>query len=225
MPIGAGDHIDSPESMTDVAGSTKPATPPVVGVLALQGAFDLHRRRLESLGAIAPLVRQPTDLDGLDAVIIPGGESTTMSHLLTTGGLFDELKGRLADGLPVLGTCAGMILCATEVLDGRDDQRGFDLIDITVRRNGYGRQLESFEADIEPPDTDRPDSGSGPFHAVFIRAPYVERVGPDVEVLATHEGVPVLARAGACTVAAFHPELTDDTRVHEMFIRSLPAAS
>jgi 5'-phosphate synthase pdxT subunit len=215
MPIGAGDRIDSP-------GSTGSPTRPVVGVLALQGAFDLHRRRLESLGATAPLVRQPGDLDGIDAVVLPGGESTTMSHLLTTSGLFDELKGHLTNGLPVLGTCAGMILCATEVLDGRDDQRGFDLIDITVRRNGYGRQLESFEADIDlPHGQPGPDPDRRPFHAVFIRAPYVERTGPDVEVLATHEGVPVLARAGACTVAAFHPELTDDGRVHELFIRSL----
>jgi 5'-phosphate synthase pdxT subunit len=212
MPIGARD------------GSS-----PVVGVLALQGAFDLHRRQLESLGAVAPLVKRPHDLVGLDAVVLPGGESTTMSHLLTTSGLFDQLKVRLGDGLPVLGTCAGMILCATEVFDGRDDQRGFDLIDITVRRNGYGRQLESFEADIDLPaigragDTPEPPSPAAPpFHAVFIRAPYVERTGPDVEILATHEGVPVLARAGTCTVAAFHPELTADTRVHEMFIRSLP---
>lgn len=215
MPIGVGDRPDS-------TGSRDPGGPPVVGVLALQGAFDLHRRRLESLGAVAPLVRQPIDLDGLDGVILPGGESTTMSRLLTTSGLFDELQGRLDDGLPVLGTCAGMILCATEVLDGRDDQRGFGLIDITVRRNGYGRQLESFEADLRIDDVPAADPPSRPFHAVFIRAPLVERTGPDVEILATHEGVPVLARAGACTVAAFHPELTDDPRVHELFVSSLP---
>jgi 5'-phosphate synthase pdxT subunit len=108
-----------------------------------------------------------------------------------------------------------MILCATSVLDGRDDQRGFDLIDLTVRRNGYGRQLQSFEADLTVAQLD------DPFHAVFIRAPYVERAGADVEVLSVHEGVPVLVRAGTCTVAAFHPELTDDVRLHELFVGSL----
>jgi 5'-phosphate synthase pdxT subunit len=138
-----------------------------------------------------------------------------MSRLLTTSGLFDAVKGRLADGMPVLGTCAGMILCATEVLDARTDQRGFDLIDLTVRRNGYGRQLDSFEADLDVVGLDEP------FHAVFIRAPLVERVGAGVEVLARHDGVPVLVRSGACTVAAFHPELTDDARVHELFLERL----
>jgi 5'-phosphate synthase pdxT subunit len=206
MPIGAGDRTPS-------------AAAPVVGVLALQGAFDQHRRRLHALGVDAPLVRRPADLAGLDAIVLPGGESTTMSHLLTTSGLFDELKSHLAAGLPVFGTCAGMILCATTVRDGRDDQRGFDLIDLAVRRNGYGRQLDSFEADLAVRDLDEP------FHAVFIRAPLVERVGPDVEVLAVHEGVPVLVRAGTCTVAAFHPELTDDGRLHEQFIGSLPSRS
>ena len=193
------------------------ATTPVVGVLALQGAFEQHRRRLLALGVEAPLVRTPAGLEGVDAVVLPGGESTTMSHLLTTSGLYDELKSRLASGMPVFGTCAGMILCATEVLDGRPDQRGFDLIDLTVRRNGYGRQLASFEADLDVPGA----LGDDPFHAVFIRAPLVERVGADVEVLARHEDVPVLVREGGCTVAAFHPELTDDTRLHEMFVESV----
>ena len=192
-------------------------TKPTVGVLALQGAFDQHRRRLEALGVAAPLVRTPAGLEGVDAVVLPGGESTTMSHLLATSGLYDELKSRLVSGMPVFGTCAGMILCATEVLDGRPDQRGFDLIDLTVRRNGYGRQLASFEADLDVPVL----LGDEPFHAVFIRAPFVERVGAGVEVLARHEDVPVLVREGRCTVAAFHPELTDDTRLHEMFVESL----
>jgi pyridoxal 5'-phosphate synthase pdxT subunit len=202
MPIGAGD------TRTRGSGLT-------VGVLALQGAFDLHRQRLEQLGATAPLVRSPADLVGLDAIVLPGGESTTMSRLLTTSGLFDELKGRLIDGLAVFGTCAGMILCATDVLDARPDQRGFDLIDITVRRNGYGRQLDSFEVDLAV------DELGDPFHAVFIRAPLVERIGPDVEVLACHDDVPVLVRAARCTVAAFHPELTDDARLHALFLQSL----
>ncbi|SRR6056297_389820 len=200
MPIGAGD--------TPGAGRT-------VGVLALQGAFDIHRQRLEQLGASAPLVRTSADLCGLDAIVLPGGESTTMSHLLTTSGLFDDLKGLLTDGLAVFGTCAGMILCATEVLDGRPDQRGFDLIDLTVRRNGYGRQLDSFEAGLAVVGL------ADEFHAVFIRAPLVERVGPDVETLASHDGVPVLLRGGRCTVAAFHPELTDDARLHRLFLESL----
>jgi 5'-phosphate synthase pdxT subunit len=202
MPIGAGD--------TSSAGAG-----PTVGVLALQGAFDLHRQRLNDLGIEAPLVRTPDDLADVDAVVLPGGESTTMSRLLSTSGLFDVLKGRLTDGMPVFGTCAGMILCATEVHDARPDQRGFDLIDLTVLRNGYGRQLDSFEADL---DVDGLDT---PFHAVFIRAPLVERVGADVEVLAEHDGVPVLVRSGRCTVAAFHPELTDDTRLHRMFVEHL----
>jgi 5'-phosphate synthase pdxT subunit len=142
-----------------------------------------------------------------------------MSRLLTTSGLFDALKSRIADGLPVFGICAGLILLSTEVLDGRSDQRAFDRIDLTTRRNGYGRQLDSFESDLEV-------VGLGePFHAVFIRAPVVERVGADVEVLAEHEGVPVLLRDGTCTVAAFHPELTADTRLHEMFISQLPGVS
>ena len=202
MPIGAGDLPST-------------GAGPTVGVLALQGAFEAHRQRLRSLGVDAPLVRSPGDLAGVDAVVLPGGESTTMSHLLTTSGLFDVLKGRLADGMPVFGTCAGMILCATEVHDARPDQRGFDLIDLTVRRNGYGRQLDSFEADVDVAGLD------SPFHAVFIRAPLVERVGADVEVLAVHDGVPVLVRSGRCTVAAFHPELTDDTRLHRLFVEHL----
>lgn len=202
MPNGAGD------TATPGAGRT-------VGVLALQGAFEIHRQRLEQLGATAPLVRTSADLDGLDAIVLPGGESTTMSRLLTTSGLFDELKGRLIDGLVVFGTCAGMILCAVDVLDARPDQRGFDLIDITVRRNGYGRQLDSFEADLTVTGLVEP------FHAVFIRAPLVERIGPDVEVLARHDDVPVLVRSEGCTVAAFHPELTDDARLHQLFLESL----
>jgi 5'-phosphate synthase pdxT subunit len=196
------------------AGEPGPASP-LIGVLALQGAFQLHLRRLAAIGVDAHAVRRPHDLDGLDGIVLPGGESTTMSRLLTTSGLFDDLKSKLAEGMPVFGTCAGMILCATEVIDGRADQRGFDLVDLAVRRNGYGRQLDSFESDIDVSGLD------APFHAVFIRAPLVERVGEDVEVLARHEGVPVLVRSGACTVAAFHPELTDDVRLHQMFVDSL----
>ncbi len=202
MPIGAGE----PNSH---------GFGPIVGVLALQGAFEVHQQRLHHLGVRAPLIRTPRELETVDALVLPGGESTTMSRLLTTSGLFDHVKGRLGDGMPVFGTCAGMILCATDVLDARSDQRGFDVIDLTVRRNGYGRQLDSFEADLEVEGLETP------FHAVFIRAPLVERVGDGVEVLARHDGVPVLVRSGPCTVAAFHPELTDDARLHQLFLEHL----
>ena len=186
-----------------------------IGVLALQGAFAAHQARFADLGIEASAVRNGAELAEVDALVIPGGESTTMSHLLRTNDLFDPIAERLAEGMPVLGTCAGMIMCAGGVLDGRPDQRSFAAIDITVRRNGYGRQLASFEADLVVEGLD------SAFHAVFIRAPLVERVGPDVEILAEHDGVPVLVRQGACTVASFHPELTPDARLHELFVDSL----
>jgi 5'-phosphate synthase pdxT subunit len=188
---------------------------PVVGVLALQGAFSTHLERLAALDVDARLVKRSEHLSGIDALVLPGGESTTMSMLLDTSGLRDPLADLLGDGMPVFGTCAGMILCASEVLDGRPDQHGFDLIDITVRRNGYGRQLDSFETDLDIVGLDTP------FHAVFIRAPLVERVGAGVDIVAEHEGIPVLVRDGTCTVAAFHPELTNDTRLHELFVAQL----
>jgi 5'-phosphate synthase pdxT subunit len=201
--------------MPNGVGDRRAVTGPIVGVLALQGAFDAHRRRLTELGVATRLVRVPSDLDGLDALVIPGGESTTMSRLLTTSGLDEPVADVVRAGLPVLGTCAGMILLAADVLDGRPDQQSFGRIDIAVRRNGYGRQLDSFECDLCVAELDRP------FHAVFIRAPIVERVGDGVEVLAEHRGTAVLLRDGTCTVAAFHPELTDDARLHERFVRSL----
>jgi 5'-phosphate synthase pdxT subunit len=191
----------------------QPASPRV-GVLALQGAFRAHANRLADLGVATRDVRLPADLDDVDGLVMPGGESTTMSNLLTSSGLFDEIKGRVSDGLPVFGTCAGMILLATEVLDGRPDQRSFGAIDLTVRRNGYGRQLDSFETDLAVAGLDDAD----PFHGVFIRAPRVESVGPAVEVLAEHEGVPVLVRQGRIMAASFHPELTSDPRLHEQFV-------
>ena len=186
---------------------------PVIGVLALQGAFASHQQRLAELGAASRQVRTPGDLEGVDALVMPGGESTTMSKLLLSSGLFDEIAARIAGGMPVFGTCAGMILLATEVLDGRPDQRSFGAIDISVRRNGYGRQVDSFESDLDVASID-----GGPFHGVFIRAPKVERTGPDVDVLAEHEGVPVLARSGRVTVASFHPELAGDARLHAQFV-------
>ncbi len=187
---------------------------PLVGVLALQGAFVAHERALRATGVATQQVRTPEQLNQVAALVMPGGESTTMSKLLQTSGLFDALAERLASGLPVFGTCAGMILLATEVLDGRADQRNFGVIDVAVRRNGYGRQVDSFETDLAVTGLD------SAFHAVFIRAPKVERAGSAVEVLAEHEGVPVLARQANVMVASFHPELTPDARLHELFLRA-----
>jgi 5'-phosphate synthase pdxT subunit len=186
-----------------------------VGVLALQGAFGLHAQVLADLGAEPVEVRTPTDLGTVDALVMPGGESTTMSMLLESSGLFEPLAKRLADGLPVFGTCAGMILLATDVLDGRADQRTFGAVDIAVRRNGYGRQVDSFEADLDVAGLDEP------FRAVFIRAPLVERTGADVEVLALQEGHPVLVRQGSVLVSSFHPELSDDGRLHARFLEEV----
>ena len=201
---------------------------PLIGVVSLQGAAAEHVAALRRLGARATEVRVPSDLDGVGAVVIPGGESTTMSHLLGTSGLFEPLAERLAGGMPAFGTCAGMILLAAEVLDGREDQRYFSVIDISVRRNAFGRQVASFEAVLDADGLDEP------FHAVFIRAPWVERTGYGVEVLATvspasgphgtsagdgqRAEVPVLCRSGPILVSSFHPELTADDRIHRMFL-------
>jgi 5'-phosphate synthase pdxT subunit len=187
-----------------------------VGVLALQGAFAAHGRVLADLGAEALEIRRPEQLDGLDALVMPGGESTTMSHMLGQAGLFDPIAAKLAEGMPVLGTCAGMILLAREVVDGRPDQRSFGAIDIKVRRNGYGRQRDSFEIDLDIGD----DEGRL-FPAVFIRAPVVEEVGAGVAVLAQLDGRPVLCRENAMMVASFHPELSNDYRVHQKFLENI----
>lgn len=187
-----------------------------VGVVALQGAVRPHLEALADLGATGVEVRTPADLEGVEAVVIPGGESTTISKLLDSSGLRLPLAERLAGGLPALGTCAGMILLAEVVLDGRPDQASFGAVDIDVRRNAFGRQRESFEADLDV--TGLP---GGPLHAVFIRAPVVERAGPGVEVLATFGGRPVLVRQGPVIVSSFHPELTDDRRLHSRFIEEV----
>ena len=186
-----------------------------VGVLALQGAVREHVRAVADLGAHPVEVRTPEDLAGVDALILPGGESTTMSLLLESTELFSPIASRLADGMPAFGTCAGMILLASDVLDGRPDQRFFGAIDLTVRRNAFGRQVDSFETTLSV------DGLADGFDAVFIRAPFVERAGDDVDVLASVDGHPVLCRSGAVLVSAFHPELSDDLRVHELFLGDL----
>jgi len=192
-----------------------------VGVLALQGDVREHVAALQSCGAVAIALRKPSDLEGIDALVLPGGESTTMSLLLESSGLARELASRLEDGLPALGTCAGMILLAREVLDGRSDQLCFGAIDLSVRRNAFGRQIESFESELEV-------SGipGGRMHAVFIRAPIVEEVGPNVAVLASLSLAdgrerPVVCREGRVTVASFHPELAGDLRLHQLLLSDL----
>ncbi|HZT67237.1 MAG TPA: pyridoxal 5'-phosphate synthase glutaminase subunit PdxT [Acidimicrobiales bacterium] len=189
-----------------------------VGVLALQGDVREHRAALLEAGADPVEVRRPDDLSAVDAIVLPGGESTTLSMLLESSGVGDALSASLAEGLPAFGTCAGMILLARQVVGGRPDQRSFGVVDITVRRNGFGRQVQSFECDLAV-------EGTGPVRAVFIRAPVVERVGPDVEVLATVDGpggpTPVLCRQGPHVVSSFHPELSGDRRIHELFLSGL----
>jgi pyridoxal 5'-phosphate synthase pdxT subunit len=188
-----------------------------VGVLALQGGFRPHAETLGALGADVVEVRLPRDLEAVSAIVLPGGESTTVSKLLVTSELYEPLAARLASGLPALGTCAGMILLATEVLDGRPDQRWLGAIDLTVRRNAHGRQRDSFEAPL-----DITGLSGGPFPGVFIRAPGIERVGNGVDVLATlSDGTPVAARQGRTMVCAFHPELSGDLRLHERFLSQI----
>jgi 5'-phosphate synthase pdxT subunit len=187
-----------------------------VGILALQGDVSEHAQVLGELGASPVEVRSPQHLSGIDALILPGGESTTISKLLASSGLFSAVAEHLGAGMPAFGTCAGMILLATEVLDGRPDQQSFGAIDLAVRRNAFGRQVDSFEASL---DVD--GMAGGPVPAVFIRAPYVERAGESVEVLARVDGHPVLCRQGPVMAAAFHPELSGDLRLHELFLREV----
>lgn len=183
-----------------------------VGVLALQGAFREHIRMLRALGAEAVEIRLPSELDDVDGLIIPGGESTTMRKLMADYGFVDPLREFAATGKPLFGTCAGLIVMA-ERLGGRR-QELLNLIDIDVERNAYGRQVDSREADISGDAL-----GPEPFHAVFIRAPQILRTGPGVEPLARYRGQVVLARQKNILAATFHPELTDDSRVHELFLR------
>jgi 5'-phosphate synthase pdxT subunit len=216
-----------------VDAPTEGAATTTIGVLDLQGDVREHVAALGQVGAASRLVKWPGDLEGIDGLILPGGESTTLSMLLTSSGLFDALAALLDEGLPVLGTCAGLVLLAREVLDGRPDQRSFGLVDAVVRRNGFGRQVASFETELE--------FGEGPpLPAVFIRAPFIVQVGPAVDVLARvryrgglpegdegaegaegDEGAgdasPALVRQGSILASCFHPELTGDRRVHRLF--------
>jgi 5'-phosphate synthase pdxT subunit len=181
-----------------------------VGVLAVQGGFEAHLSVLRALGAEASEVRVPLDLEGLDGLVIPGGESTTIVKGIESAGLVEPIRAHHAEGKPVLGTCAGMIVCDGEHLG---------LLDATARRNAFGRQLQSFEADLVVDGT-----GDEPLRAVFIRAPWIERVGAAVDVLATYDGHPVAVREGCVLACAFHPELTDDSRLHALFMAMVTKA-
>jgi 5'-phosphate synthase pdxT subunit len=197
---------------------------PLVGVLALQGDVREHLSALTAVGAAATTVRRVAELEAVDGLVLPGGESTTMIRLARVFGLLEPLRQRVAAGLPVYGTCAGMILLADELLDGRDDQETVGGIDMTVRRNAFGRQVDSFETDVHVAGL-----AGDAVHAVFIRAPSVETVGPGVEVLARLEGgdragTIVAVRQGQCMATSFHPELTGDTRIHRLFVDSVVAA-
>ena len=184
-------------------------TPPNVGVLALQGDFEAHAHVLRALGADVREVRVPADLQALDGLVMPGGESTTMTLGIEREGLAEPLREFHAAGHPIFGTCAGLILL---------DRGHLGLMDMVAERNAFGRQLHSFEADVELPDI-------GTFHAVFIRAPWIAEHGPAVEILAEVDGHPVAAREGQMLVVSFHPELTGDTRLHEAFLRQVRAVA
>lgn len=192
-----------------------------IGVLALQGDVAEHVRALEESGARAVSVRRRSELAQVDALVIPGGESTTMSKLLLTFDLFDPIARRIEGGMPVWGTCAGMIMLASSILDGREDQRSFGALDMVVRRNAFGRQVDSYEEDLQVHGID--EGEARPFRALFIRAPWVESVGGAVEVLARAGNAPdgpiVAVRHGAVLATSFHPEVGGDNRIHELFVQ------
>jgi 5'-phosphate synthase pdxT subunit len=196
-----------------------PARGARIGVLAVQGAVREHVNAIREIGAEPVEVRLPRDLVDLDALVLPGGESTTMRMLIDEYGLREPIAAMARGGAPVLGTCAGMILLAQRISDG--DGPVFGLLDIEVRRNGYGRQLDSFETDLDTPGLE-----GGPLHGVFIRAPIVAGVGPDVEVLARDpDGNPVAVRQGRVLATAFHPELTGDRRIHRLLLAMVGEAA
>jgi 5'-phosphate synthase pdxT subunit len=183
-----------------------------IGVLALQGDVREHLHALERIGVRALPVRRLAELEAVDGLVIPGGESTTMAKLARSFELIEPLRIRIKAGLPVLGTCAGMILLADRIVDGIAGQETFGGLDVTVRRNAFGRQVDSFESDLDVKGLDQP------VHAVFIRAPWVEQVGADVEVLAEAAGHPVAVRQGHLLATSFHPEVADDGRLHRLFL-------
>lgn len=192
-------------------------TRPRIGVLAVQGAVSEHEAALSDVGARTSRVRAPQDMDGLDGLVIPGGESTTLGLVAGRSGLLDMLSERVAAGLPVFGTCAGMIVLAREIVGG-DAQPLIGGMDIAVRRNAFGRQAASFEAQVSVPAL-----GDPPMRGVFIRAPWIESAGPSVEVLARHAGHVVAACDATRIVTAFHPELTGDRRLHRLFVDGIRA--
>ena len=193
--------------------------PKRIGVLALQGAFREHIISVEALGASTVAIRLPDQLEGLDGLIIPGGESTAIGKLMATYRFYEPIIHRHAEGMAVWGTCAGAILIAKDIADGLPDQRSLELMDINVRRNAYGRQSASFEADL-----DFAHLTGGEFRGVFIRAPWIESVGEGVEVLAKHDRHIVAARQGRLMATAFHPELTGDPRIHRLFLEEIVGA-
>ncbi len=197
-----------------MAGST-----PRVGVLALQGAFREHISALQRLGADAVEVRTPAELAAVDGIMLPGGESTTMDLLLGSSGLREPLAAAVAAGTPVFGTCAGLILLARDIEDGVEGQRTLQVLDVTALRNGYGRQVKSFEGPVALA------SGGADMVGVFIRAPRITRVGEGVEILARLGDEPVAVRSGSIMAATFHPELTDDDRLHEVFLAGIANTS
>jgi pyridoxal 5'-phosphate synthase pdxT subunit len=182
---------------------------PVIGVLALQGDVREHLRAVEETGIRATAVRRAAEIEAMDGLVIPGGESTTLWKLGTAFDVLDPVRKVIKDGMPVFGSCAGMIMLADEITDGADGQETFGGIDMTVRRNAFGRQVDSFERTIT--------LAGEPFHAVFIRAPWVERTGPEVQTLAADGGRIVAVRQGPLLATAFHPELTPDRRIHRLF--------
>ncbi|MDN3054186.1 pyridoxal 5'-phosphate synthase glutaminase subunit PdxT [Streptomyces sp. SRF1] len=204
---------------TSSTSSTSTSVGPVVGVLALQGDVREHLAALTAAGATPRQVRRPEELAEVAGLVIPGGESTTMSKLAVVFGLLEPLRERVRAGMPVYGTCAGMIMLADKILDGRDDQETIGGIDMIVRRNAFGRQNESFEAEVEMRCVE-----GGPVEGVFIRAPWVESVGGGAEVLATFDGHTVAVRQGHVLATSFHPELTGDHRVHALFVDMVRSA-
>ena len=215
--VVAVEYISKEES-ADVAEGAASAQHGVTGILAVQGAFAEHAAMLDRLGAPWKLLRAAEDFDdSIDRVILPGGESTTQGKLLRSTGLFEPIAAHIAAGKPVFGTCAGMIMLASSILDGRDDQRSFGALDMVVRRNAFGRQVDSYEEDLDVEGLD-----GGPFHAVFIRAPWVESVGEGVEVIAragnAADGPIVAVRRGNVMATSFHPEVGGDDRIHGLFV-------